>query len=114
MTAALPVTPVVMVGRDKMRNVEEQEPITACSKKTRKPGYVWCPIQGYLSGPVQKLTQHLRQVHKLVPHKIARLSNPENRRYATPKAVTPRPTRVCTTVRTIVQYRKQGLQWSLT
>ena len=28
--AALPFTLVVMVGRDKMRNVEEQEPTTAC------------------------------------------------------------------------------------
>ena len=28
--AAHPVTPVVMVGRHKMRNVEEQEPTTAC------------------------------------------------------------------------------------
>ena len=28
--AALPFTPVVMVGRDKMRNVEEQEPTRAC------------------------------------------------------------------------------------
>ena len=98
MMAAPPVIPVVMVGKDTNTEdeeeiVEKQEPTTACtenSKKTRKPGtrqYIWCPIQGCLSGSVQKLMQHLRQVHKLAPHKIARFDNPENSQYATPEAV---------------------------
>ena len=77
--------------------------------KKRKPGkrrYVWCPIDGCLSGPVQKLTQHLYQVHKLPPHKVARLNTPENRRYAPLDAVqskTPCPPRRQRTLHALLQ-----------
>ena len=89
--------------------MEQQAPTTEKTKKARKPGkrrYVWCPIQGCLSGPIQKLTQHLRQVHKLAPHKIVRLNRPENRRYATPEAVvsrTPCPPRRQRTLEALLQ-----------
>ena len=91
-------TAALDVGTDKDTEeedkiMERQAPTTEKTKKARKPGkrwYVWCPIQGCLSGPIQKLTQHLRQVHKLAPHKIVRLNRPENRRYPTPEAVVSR------------------------
>ena len=67
---------------DEEGNVKEQESTTTCTErvrkqKTQKPGkqgYIRCPVQGCLSGPIQKLTEHLQQVHTLPPHKVARLN----------------------------------------
>ena len=67
--AALPFTPVVMVGRDKMRN---RSPPGPAFRRVRKQGSqstfgVPCRVAFKAASP---------PVHKLVPHKIARLNNP--------------------------------------
>ena len=61
-------------------------------------------------GPVKKITQHLKQVHKLPPHKVARLNTLENRRYATTKAIeskTPCPPRQQRTLEALLQQHPQ-------
>ena len=68
-------------------NAGEEEARTKSRRKVGKRRYVWCPIHGCMSGPVKMITQHLKQVHKLPPHKVARLNTLENRRYATTKAI---------------------------
>ena len=58
------------------------------STNKRQPGhqqYCWCPIQGCPSGPVQKITQHLANVHKLKKDRIRKLTL--NKRFAPPEAV---------------------------
>ena len=90
-------------------STRKEKSAKAHTKGGRKPGkrrYVWCPIDGCLSGPVQKLTQHLYQVHKLPPNKVAKLNTPENRRYAPPEAVknrTPCPPRRQRTLEALLQ-----------
>ena len=50
-----------------------------------KRRYVWCPVKGCQSGPVQKITQHLRKVHQVSAQEMKRLT--KNKRYAPPEAV---------------------------
>ena len=54
--------------------------------KKAKRRYIWCPMRGCPSGPVQKITQHLRKVHKVSsPGEIKRLT--KHKRYAPPEAI---------------------------
>ena len=74
---------------------KKQDEMSKRKPKARKPAkrrYVYCPIQGCPSGPVQKVTQHLQNVHKLSRANIRRLT--VTKRYAPPEAVknrTPNP-----------------------
>ena len=96
-------------GHEQGVSTRKGESSIAHTRGRRKPGkrrYVWCPLDGCLWGPVQKLTQHLYQVHKLPPHKVARLNTPDNRRYAPTEAVksrTPCPPRRQRTLEALLQ-----------
>ena len=90
--------------------VKEGVSFTNTKQRKRKRRYVWCPIEGCMSGPVQKITQHLSRVHKLPPNKIARINTPDNRRYATQDAIlnkTPCPSRQQRTLESLLQRHPQ-------
>lgn len=64
-----------------------------------------------MSGPVQKITQHLSRVHKLPPNKIARINTPDNQRYATQDAIlnkTPCPSKRERTLESLLQRHPQS------
>ena len=69
----------------------KEEPVEgdlSAAKVKNRPGkcrYVWCPLAGCPSGPVQKITQHLSNVHKLGKLQIRKLTM--NKRYAPPEAI---------------------------
>lgn len=77
------------VGGEKQDKKSERKP---GARKPAKRRYVYCPIEGCPSGPVQKVTQHLQNVHKLSKANVRRLT--VTKRYAPPEAIknrTPNP-----------------------
>ena len=46
---------------------------------------MWCPVRDCQSGPVQKITQHLKKVHKVAGVEMKRLE--KEKRYAPLEAV---------------------------
>jgi len=99
-----------VVGEEKQDKKSESKPRV---RKPAKRKYVYCPIEGCPSGPVQKVTQHLQNVHKLSRANIRWLT--ATKRYAPPEAVwnrtpNPHPSRKQLTLQQAITSKRRASQ----
>ena len=48
-------------------------------KQKQKRNYFWCPVPDCMSGPVQKMGQHLAKVHKMAPSEASKVMKKKRR-----------------------------------